>query len=195
MEKNFNALIEHSKRAVRYWWLLLPAGFILLLLGVYVIVRPEQSYLGMSVLFGWIIFAIGVLEIILAASNRHYITGRGWMLAGGIIEAIIGLILIFNVALSAATMPIVLGFWLLFRGFSAIGLGGDMHALRIGGSGWTIVAGVLLLICGLWILMQPIVFGTTAVILWVGISLLVAGAAAIWMAFQLCHAHKCVAAR
>ena len=30
--------------------------------------------------------------------------------------------------------------------------------------------------------MQPIVFGTTAVILWVGISLLVAGAAAIWMA-------------
>ena len=72
----------------------------------------------MSVLFGWIIFAIGVLEIILAASNRRYITGRGWMLAGGIIEAIIGLILIFNVALSAATMPIVLGFWLLFRGFS-----------------------------------------------------------------------------
>ena len=99
MEKNFNALIENSKRAVRYWWLLLPAGIILLLLGVYVIVRPEQSYLGMSVLFGWIIFAIGVLEIILAASNRHYITGRGWMLAGGITEAIIGLILIGVLAL------------------------------------------------------------------------------------------------
>ena len=192
MEKNFNALIENSKRAVRYWWLLLPAGIILLLLGVYVIVRPEQSYLGMSVLFGWIIFAIGVLEIILAASNRHYITGRGWMLAGGIIEAIIGLILIFNVALSAATMPIVLGFWLLFRGFSAIGLGGDMQAMRVPGSGWTIASGVLLLLCALWMIFQPLVFGTTAVIVWVGVSLLFAGAAACSFAVQLRRAHECV---
>lgn len=193
MENRFTTLLENSKRAVRYWWLLLLAGIALFILGIIVFVYPMQSYVGMSVLFGWVILATGIVEVILSAANRHYVTGRGWLLAGGIIEIILGLILIFNLALSAVTLPIVLGFWLLFRGFSAIGLGGDMNAMNIAGSGWTIVAGVLLLLCALWILFQPLVFGTTAVVVWVGISLLFAGVAAITMSIQLHNAHKYVA--
>lgn len=191
MENRFTTLLENSKRAIRYWWLLLLAGIALFILGIIVFVYPMQSYVGMSVLFGWVILATGIVEVILSAANKHYVTGRGWLLAGGIIEIILGLILIFNLALSAVTLPIVLGFWLLFRGFSAIGLGGDMNAMNITGAGWTIVAGVLLLLCALWILFQPLVFGTTAVVVWVGISLLFAGVAAITMSVQLHNAHKC----
>ena len=113
------------------------------------------------------------------------------MLAGGIIEIVLGLILVFNTALSAVSLPVFLGFWLLFRGFSAIGLGGDMQAMRVPGSGWTIASGVLLLLCALWMIFQPLVFGTTAVIVWVGVSLLFAGAAACSFAVQLRRAHEC----
>ena len=66
----------------------------------------------------------------------------------------------------------------MLRGFSAIGLGGDMNAMEIPGSGWTVFSGILLVLCSLWILFQPLVFGTTAVVIWVGISLLFAGIAA-----------------
>ena len=93
------------------------------------------------------------------------------MLAGGIIEIVLGAILVWNVALSAATLPIFLGFWLMFRGFSAIGLGGDMSSMNVPGSAWTIISGILLLLCSLWVLIQPLVFGTTMVVVWVGISL------------------------
>lgn len=191
MENRFNTLIENSKQAVRYWWLLLVTGIVLFLLGIAIFIFPQQSYIGMSLLFGWVILITGILEVVLSTANRHFVTGRGWMLAGGVIEIILGIILIFNIALSAATLPIFLGFWLLMRSFSAIGLGGDMNALSIPGSGWTIFSGILLLICAIWILLQPLVFGTTAVIIWVGISLLFAGVAAISLSMQLHNAHKC----
>ena len=146
---NFSSLIENSKQAVRYWWLLLIIGIALFAVGVLIFVYPAQSYLGMSLVFGWLMLISGILEVVLSSANKHFITGRGWMMAGGIIEIILGIILIFNVGLSAATLPIFLGFWLMMRGFSAIGLGGDMSALEIAGSGWTIFTGVLLLLCSL----------------------------------------------
>ena len=112
-----------------------------------------------------------------------------------VIYIILGIILIFNVALSAATLPIFLGFWLMLRAFGAIGLGSDMGAMQIAGSGWTIFSGILLLLCSLWILFQPLVFGTTAVIVWVGISLLFAGVAACSLSLQLHRAHRCLGDR
>lgn len=193
--ENFSSLIENSKRAVRYWWLMLIIGIALFVVGILVFVYPAQSYLGMAVVFGWLMLLSGILEVVLASVNRHFVTGRGWMLAGGIIEIVLGIILIFNVALSAATLPIFLGFWLMLRGFSAIGLGGDMSAMQIAGSGWTIFTGILLVLCSLWILFQPLVFGTTAVVVWVGISLLFAGAAACSLGFQLQRAHRCLGDR
>ena len=92
-------------------------------------------------------------------------------------------------------LPIFLGFWLMLRAFGAIGLGSDMGAMQIAGSGWTIFSGILLLLCSLWILFQPLVFGTTAVIVWVGISLLFAGVAACSLSLQLHRAHRCLGDR
>ena len=132
--KHLNALIENSKQAIRYWWLLLLAGIVLLLTGILVFIFPGRSYLGMSLLFGWVILLAGILEVVISTANRHFITGRGWMLAGGIIQIVLGVILIFNVGLSASMLPFFLGFWLLMRAFSTIGLGGDMHTMGISGS-------------------------------------------------------------
>lgn len=190
--KNISLLIERSKQAVRYWWLMLLVGMLLLALGILVFVYPAQSYVGLAVIFGWAMLAAGILEVVLSATNEHFVTGRGWMLAGGIIQLILGLILIFNVALSAAMLPIVLGFWLLMRAFAAIGLGGDMRALGVSGAGWTIASGILLTICALWMLVRPLVFGTTVVIVWVGIALLIAGIAALSLSLQLRASHRCL---
>lgn len=189
---NLSSLIEHSKQAVRYWWLLLIVGIALFVVGILIFIYPSQSYLGMSLVFGWLMLISGIFEVVLSSANRHFITGRGWMMAGGIIEIILGIILIFNVGLSAATLPIFLGFWLMMRGFSAIGLGSDMSTMEIAGSGWTIFTGVLLLLCSLWILFQPLVIGTTAVVVWVAITLLFAGVSAFSLALQLRSAHHCL---
>lgn len=190
MQDSLFRYLEGSRQAVRYWWLLLAGGVILFLIGVVVFAFPVQSYVGMAVLFGWLMLLTGVVETIVAVRNTHYVTGRGWMLAWGVIEIVLGLILVFNVALSSETLPVVLGFWLLMRGFSAVGLGGDMRAVGIRGAGWTILCGILLLLCALGILFQPLVFGSTAVVVWVGLSLLLAGASAALLGLQLRTARR-----
>ncbi len=73
--------------------------------------------------------------------------------------------------------------------------GGDMNAMEVPGSGWTVFSGILLVLCSLWILFQPLVFGTTAVVIWVGISLLFAGIAACSLSIQLRQAHRCLGNR
>lgn len=112
-----------------------------------------------------------------------------WLLAVVGVALLAAGILIFNVSLSEITLPIVLGFWLLMRAFATIGLGGDMNALEIPGAGWTVFTDILLLLCAVWILLQPLVFGRTAVLVWVSISLLFAGTGACSQAFQLRCSH------
>lgn len=192
--ENFSTLIENSKRAVRYWWLLLIIGIALFVVGILVFVYPTQSYLGMSLLFGWLMLISGILEVVISHRSTNILTGRGWMRRAAHRDRA-GHHLIFNVAAFGRTLPIFLGFWLMLRAFGAIGLGSDMGAMQIAGSGWTIFSGILLLLCSLWILFQPLVFGTTAVIVWVGISLLFAGVAACSLSLQLHRAHRCLGDR
>ena len=190
MENSLNSLIEHSKQAVKYWWLTLVTGIALLVIAIIIFAYPAMSYLGLSMLFGWMILISGIFSVIVATSNKHFITGRGWTLAGGIVEILLGVILAFNIILSAEILPLFLGFWLMFRGFRAIGLGSDMYMLSSPGASWTIICGILLMLCSMWILLQPVVIGTSMVIVWVGISLLFAGIAAIMLSLQLKSAHK-----
>ena len=190
MNSYFVSRWEKSKEAIRHWWLLLLLGILLFVVGIVIFLYPGQSYLGMTLLFGLVILCSGISEIVLSLSNNHLLTGRGWFLAAGIIEVLLGLLLLFNMALSAATLPIFLGFWLLFRSFTLIGLGGDMNSMQVSGSGWTIATGILLLICSLAILIWPIVFGVQAVVIWVGLSFLMAGISTSVFSFQLKSAHK-----
>lgn len=176
-----NYFSKGYKEEVKYWWLLLILVIALLIIGIIVFMRPIETYL---------ILAAGIIQIVIAYSGSSYVSGRGWMLAGGIIEVILGLILAFNVSLTAITLPIFLGFWLLFRSFLFVGLGIDMHTLKIEGSEWAIATGFLLLICSVIVLMQPFYFGVAAVVVWVGISFLVAGISACILAWQLKNIHK-----
>ncbi|MDD3108909.1 MAG: DUF308 domain-containing protein [Alistipes sp.] len=189
MDTSFIAEMEQTQ-PVRLWWLLLLTGIGLFVLGIIVLWFPLQSYEGMSMLFGYAILFAGLFQIILSASNNHYMTSRGWMWVSGIIELILGFILVFNPILSAEILPVVLGFWLLFRGFSAIGLSSDLSTMGVSGSGWTLFFGFLLLIAAIWLLFQPLVLGTAAVILWVGISLLCAGLFTFVYSLQLGSIHR-----
>ena len=186
----FAILLENSKRAIRYWWLYGIVGLLLVAAGILTFAYPARSYMSLAVIFGWFILCSGILEIVLSATDKGFVTGRGWMIAAGIIETVLGIILIFNVVLSAEVLPLFLGFWLMFRAFWAIGFGSDMWSLEVRGSGWTIFFGVLLLLCSMWIVFRPLVFGVPAVITWVGISLLLAGAGAMSFAWQLRGVHR-----
>lgn len=184
------ARLQRSRTAVKNWWLLLLLGIALFVIGIVIFAHPGVSYVAMSMTFAVLILAAGAINIALAASNTNPAIGRGWLWAGGIIELLIGLVLIFHPAISAATLPVFLGFWLMFRSFGLLGSGSDLMSMRVPGGGWTIFVGILLLICSVMILAQPLLFGIEAVVIWVGISFLMAGISTGVFSFELRNLHK-----
>lgn len=182
--------MESSRRAVKNWWLLLLLGIAVFIVGIFIFSYPGLSYVAMSVAFAILILVSGAVNIALAVSNSNAAIGKGWLWAGGIVELLIGLLLICYPSMSAATLPLFLGFWLMFRSFGLIGSGSDLMSMKVPGGGWTIFVGILLLLCSVMILAQPLLFGVEAVVIWVGISFLMAGISMAVFSFELKSLHK-----
>ncbi|MEF9986873.1 MAG: DUF308 domain-containing protein [Bacteroidales bacterium] len=183
MENILDYLADKYTCCVKYWWMLLVLGIITLILGIFIFMFPGISYITMSLLFGVVILFSGIIYIIMSTSKT--IRGKGWLLASGIIEVIIGIMLTMWPVIAAASLPYFLGFWLLFKGFTMIGIGSDLSDIKGAGWGWTIVSAILLIICAFIIFIQPVVFGVEAVIIWIGISLLIGGISLISFSMQL----------
>ena len=167
----------------KHWWSPLILGIILLALGIVILLFPGASYITMSMLFGVVIALSGIMYIGMGFQRK--LKGRGWLIIGGIIELIIGIILSFSPAVSALALPLVLGFWLLFKGFSLLGLTFAIGNKEYAGWGITLFSAAMLVLCGMIILLQPLLYGPEAVILWTGVSLIIGGCTYMNYGFKL----------
>ena len=167
----------------KHWWSPLILGILLLALGVVIFLFPGASYLTMTLLFGIVILLSGIMYIVMGCSKG--VSGRIWLILGGIVEAVLGIFLTSSPAISAITLPLVLGFWLLFKGFSLLGIGSSLSSTSGSGWGWTIFSAVILIICGIVILLQPLIFGMEAVIWWAAVSCIIGGFTLMSYSFKL----------
>lgn len=158
-------------------------GIALIVVGVLVFVFPVESVLGMAELFAVLMLVSGIMEVVMAFTEK-YMVGRGWNAIVGVLEILLGIILLCSPGITMAMLPVVLGIWLMFRGIGLIGLASEMNHFNVPGMVWTIILGILLIIGSLMILFQPL-FGIAATVVWVGVSLLMAGISMAVFAFQL----------
>ncbi|WP_291906529.1 HdeD family acid-resistance protein [Chitinophaga sp. CB10] len=185
MSNLFNAIRSN----VKYWWLYLVNGIIFLLAGFVVFSNPFSSYVLLSIFFAVTLFVSGIAEIIFAVSNRRHMYGWGWSLASGIIDLVVGFLLMIYPAVSMAVIPIFLGFWFLFRGISLIVFSIQLSMEKIPNWGWILVGGIILIMLAVFILDNP-ALGVATVLGIVAASFWVAGVLAILFAFRLRHVKK-----
>lgn len=69
-----------------------------------------------------------------AAGNKKTISSWGWYLAGGIIDLLIGIYLVFYPLVSMELIPFIVALWLMFRGFTLCGYSTDLK--RYGTKDW-----------------------------------------------------------
>lgn len=180
---NLISQLDRYRQVINNWWLGIIIGIACVIMGIVVFRYPGESYMALSVFFGIIILASGVSQIFVGAYAPKG-TGRGWLIASGVIEAVLGFILIFHLAVSAVVLPLFVGFWLLFRSLTMIGFAGDMRSAGIKGTGCTIFWAILLMICSFMILIFPAV-GVGAIVVWLGVSFIVVGVGTIFFAAYL----------
>lgn len=182
MKRHFENLTERAGRAVQHWWLMMLAGILCFALGIAVFVFPLQSYVTLSILAGILMLLVGAAQLIIASTSGNYLAMRGYMLVGGVIDLILGLLLCVYPGVTMALLPVMLGIWMMYHSFMMIAFGGDLETFRIKGSGWTILGGVLLLALSFVVLVNPFSAGIAAVIVLSGVGLIVFGILLCWAA-------------
>ena len=158
------------------------AGVLCIALGIAVFVFPLQSYVTLSILAGILMLLVGAAQLIIASTSGNYLAMRSYMLVGGLIDLILGLLLCIYPGVTMALLPIMLGIWMMYHSFMIIAFGGDMETFRVKGSGWTIIGGVLLLALSFVVLVNPFSAGVAAVVVLSGIGLIVFGLLLCWVA-------------
>ena len=129
--------------ATKYWWMLLIVGILLVIGGFAFWIWPVAGFAVASMIFGWLLVLTGIVQLCVA-SGKVRPRGWGWWLAGGIINTIIGFMLVCNVFLAEAVLPYFLAFIFFYWGLLAL-----IQAFAGGrGSGWWLylINGILLMI-------------------------------------------------
>jgi uncharacterized membrane protein HdeD (DUF308 family) len=97
----------------------------------------------------------------------------------GLIDIILGIILMSHISASVTVLRIIVGIWFLFRGISLLGFSGIL------GKSWILaLGGVLTILFGLLVLFNP-VFGSMTIILWIAFAFILTGIFNILLAFSL----------
>lgn len=145
---------------------------------------PEESYVTLAWVFSILVFVNGISYVIFSISNRKELEGWGWYLVGGIFEIVIGFILISYPALTLLLLPLMVGFWLIFRGAQIVGFSLDMKEYGFLDWGWFMLFGVLIIIMAFFMILDPL-FGFANVVYLTSISLFIFGVANIMISLKL----------
>lgn len=133
----------------RAWWAVLLVGILMVIAGFAYWFFPAIGYAVASVLFGWMLIAAGVVQLVISA-GEHRPHGWGWWLAGGVIDMFIGFMLVRSVTLAEAVFPYFIAIVFIFWGVSA--LVGSVNS-RARKHWWLqLINGVLLLLIGFFFL-------------------------------------------
>jgi uncharacterized membrane protein HdeD (DUF308 family) len=166
------------------------AGILCFALGIAVFVFPLESYVTLSILAGVLMLVVGAAQLIIASTSGNYLAMRGYMLIGGVVDLLLGLLLCVYPGVTMAILPIMLGIWMMYHSFMIISFGGDLETFNMKGSVITFIGGVTLLALSFIVLVNPFSAGVDAVVIMAGIGLLVFGLMLCRISMILRNIHK-----
>lgn len=169
------------------WWIPLIQGIAAAIIGVLLLTNPATTLISIALFLGAYWLVGGIFDIIGAFTRRNADKGWLWSLLAGIISIIAGLFLISQPVAGAVILPVTLTL-LIGAGAIVSGIFNIIWAIRarneIQGEGWLILWGILSILFGIYVLLNP---GASAVALVLAIAILgiVGGIAMVIFAFRL----------
>jgi uncharacterized membrane protein HdeD (DUF308 family) len=170
--------------AAQYWWLMFCSGVLFIGLGIWMLAAPVSSYLSLSLLFAFGMIFAGIFEVTFSVSNRKRLHGWGWTLSGGLIDIFLGGYLLNLPLLTMVIMPVIIGLWMLFRGFMAISSSIELRAYGILDWAWLLLTGILIVVLSVLIIADPL-FGAINIVVWTAFAFLLSGIFRILLSLQL----------
>ena len=170
----------HFWGKTKYWLALIITGILMIPCGLWLWFQPALGYEVLSLLLGWLLILFGIVQLIVSDNVKQKVRGWGWWLAGGIIDILIGFILVGNLSFSEAVLPFFFAFIFVYKGIA--NLFSALNMVSTHRYWWLyLVNGLLLLILGLLFFASPftaafsIIFLCAAAFIYWGFSLIFFG--------------------
>lgn len=162
-----------ARRALReisaLWWLTLLVGMLSIIAGIIVLARPSKSLAAIAVITGIFVLLDGIVTLVAALVRTT--DNRGLAALVGVVNLVIGVLLIRHPTKGVLAIALFIGIWLIAMGAVRLVLAFDTHGHR----GWRIVVAVVDLIAGIVLVSSPSI-GVATLALFVGLALIVNGA-------------------
>lgn len=179
-----NSNFRPFKTAGKHWYLPLISGILFICIGLLVFSTPLKSYLTLAAIFAVTFLFTGVIEIIYAIANHKKSDNWGWSLAGGIIDFLLGILLVSHPDITIIILPFYIGFGILFRSIMAIGWSLELKRQQISDWGNLLAVGILGAILAFILLWNPVLAGFT-IIFYTALAFIVIGIFQIYLSFKL----------
>jgi len=170
--------------SVKNWWVFFIIGILLIIGAIWMFRTPAESFAGLSGFFSILILLSGFLTIFYAFGNKEDIDSWGLFLAGGILDIVVGLILLNYPKITMVLFAVFVGFWLLFKGIGTISTAFKLKKEDGDNWGWVLFFGVLIVIFAFMSIVNPLI-GASYLVYTLAFSLLLLGIANIFISLKL----------
>ncbi len=120
-------------RIGKHWGWMLAIGFLTIAAGICALVWARITPLGAAIVFGVQLIVAGIYRLVAAFANdviklwavssKREASGRGWLVAMGIVSIVAWVLLLAIPGLSLVAMVFLIGAWLIFFGVLQHGTG------------------------------------------------------------------------
>jgi len=147
----------------RYWWMTVLRGVFWILFGIVLLVSPGISLLSLTLAFGIVIFADGILNVANAFSGRKVHDDWWVLLLVGLTGIVVGALTFYSPQATAIALVFYVAIWAIATGLLEI-LAAIRLRKQLAGEVWLILAGIASVIFGVLLIAQPAVGALT--LLW-----------------------------
>lgn len=176
--------ITALKKIVANWWMIFSTGALFVILGIYIISSPIQSYFTISLFFAGVITLAGLMELAFTLLNRKALTSWPWYVAGGVVDVFVGGYLMTYPLVTMILLPIFFGLWMLFRGIVAVSHSIQLRHSGWWGTDWMLITGIMIILLALLIIINP-ALGALNFLTWTSLSFIVSGIFRIALSLRL----------
>jgi uncharacterized membrane protein HdeD (DUF308 family) len=181
--------VENAKKTTISWWMYLIKGALIIVLGIWMLKMPRESFNAMLMVIGVIIAIGGVLEAFLALYYKKVLKEWGWNFSAGVLDILVGILLIANPDAILMLITLFISFWLVLRGVLTIWEAIELRKESEKKWRWILLLGILLMLLAIILIWHPQVIGLT-IIFWIAVSFISLGIFRIILAFKLLNLSK-----
>jgi uncharacterized membrane protein HdeD (DUF308 family) len=175
--------VNNGNASSKYWWIPLISGLTLLFFGLWFLLAPEESVRSVTIVFGLIILVSGAFEIYTAFNRRKTVINYLSFVWGGLLNVVLGVLLILNPETILWVISLLIGIWLIFKGGEQINRGFKLKKNKNPNWSRQVVFGVVLLVLGIVIIWHPEIIGFS-IALWAALAFILIGVFRIYLALQ-----------